>query len=121
MIEKLLDVDTEQSVVPREGELYKRIEFEETVFEIRYGFYEERDRHSQYAEPMEIYPDFLKEPQYTREGIPFATAFQNPCEYFGGNLNENSTCEECASYRQVEELLGLCECPKNRRRIEENR
>lgn len=119
MIEKLLNFETEPCSVPKEGDLYKRIEYQGKIFEIRYGFYEEQDRYSQYAEPMEIYPDFLNQPQYTREGAPFVTAFQNPCEYFGGNLNENSICEECASYRQVEELIGLCECPQNRKSMEE--
>ena len=59
-----------------------------------------------FAEPMEIYPDFLKEPQHTDEGMPFITAIQSPCDHFVGNRDANSTCEECAHYRHGEELLG---------------
>ena len=113
MLKKILNL--EQKEVPKEGDLYKIIHLQGKTFEIRYGFYEERDRHSQYAEPMEIYPDFIKEPQYTQEGIPFVTAFQSPCDYFIGKLNENSTCEECESYRHGEELIGLCHCSRNRK------
>lgn len=115
MLKKLVHLEATQSTVPKEGDLYKVIELEGKVFEIRYGFYEERDRHSEYAEPMEIYPDFLKEPQYTREGLPFVTAFQTPCEYFSRQPDDNSTCDECACYRPGEDLIGLCTCPKNRR------
>lgn len=113
MLKKIVNLG--QREVPREGDLYKIIELQGRIFEIRYGFYEESDRYSQYAEPMEIYPDFIKEPQYTDEGIPFVTAFQSPCDYFRGTLNENSTCEECGSYRHGEELIGLCHCPLKRK------
>lgn len=100
---------------PKEGDLYKVIHLHGKTFEIRYGFYEECDRHNQFAEPMEIYPDFLKEPQHTDDGIPFITAIQNPCAHFVGNKDANSTCEECAHYRHGEELLGICACPENQK------
>ena len=44
---------------PKEGDLYRFIELHGKAFEIRYGYYEDIDR--QY-DPMEIYPDFLKNP-----------------------------------------------------------
>ena len=99
--------------VPREGDLYKIIRLHGKTFEIRYGFYEEQDRHSRFAEPMEIYPDFIQNPQHTDEGVPFVTALQRPCPYFSGRITEDSTCEECACYRQGEELIGICSCPMN--------
>lgn len=98
---------------PKEGDLYKVIELHGRTFEIRYGFYEECDRLGRYAEPMEIYPDFIKRPQYTENGNPFITAIQNPCQNFSGRRDDNSTCEECAYYRHGEELLGICTCPLN--------
>lgn len=101
--------------IPKEGELFKIIELHGRIFEIRYGFYEESDRHNRFAEPVEIYPDFIKHPQYTDEGIPFITAIQTPCPYFRGSRDENSTCEECAYYQHCEELLALCGCPQNRK------
>ena len=116
MLTKLLGKDTGQKPsVPKEGDLFKIIQLHGKTFEIRYGFYEECDRHTQYAEPMEIYPNFIKEPQYTDEGIPFVTAIQIPCDYYYGKLTDNSTCEECSYYRPGEELLGICTCPKNKR------
>lgn len=103
---------------PREGDLFKVIHLHGRTFEIRYGFYEECDRNNQFAEPMEIYPDFLREPQHTDDGIPFITAIQSPCDHFVGNKDANSTCEDCAHYRHGEELLGICTCPMNRKDLE---
>ena len=96
---------------PREGELFKIINIHGKIFEIKYGFYEDCDRYNRYAEPMEIYPDFIKEPQYTQDGIPFVTAMQLPCSDFKGKNDENSTCEECLFYKHCEELLGICLFP----------
>ena len=101
---------------PKEGELYKVFQLYGKTFEIRYGFYEECDRLNHYAEPVEIYPDFTKHPQYTDEGLPFVTAIQSPCEHFFGRKNENSTCEDCAHYHHCEELLAICRCPRNRKK-----
>ena len=116
MFTNILRPNMEQpSLSPKEGDLYKVIQLHGKSFEIRYGFYEECDRYSQFAEPMEIYPDFLRSPQYTDDGEPFATAIQSPCEYFEGKRNENSTCEECGYYQQGEELLGICICRQKRR------
>lgn len=100
---------------PKEGELFKIIRLYGKTFEIRYGFYEECDRHTLFAEPMEIYPDFVKEPQYTEDGIPFVTAIQGPCENFSGRMDDNSACEDCSFYRSGEELLGICTNPNRKR------
>ena len=79
--------DTGQKLVtPREGDLFRIIRTCGKTFEIRYGYYEERDRHTQFAEPVPIYPDFTELPQYTDDGTPFVTAMQNPCESFEGKL-----------------------------------
>lgn len=107
----------QEAAVPKEGDLFKIIHSHDKTFEIRYGFYEERDRQGRYAEPMAIYPDFIKYPQYTEQGVPFATAIQIPCQYFYGNQDENSTCEDCNFYRPCEELLGLCTCPENQKAL----
>lgn len=112
MFTELLGLDP--GTVHKEGDLFKIIRAHGKTFEIRYGFYEECDRHSRYAEPMEIYPDFIKEPQYTDNGMPFITAIQSPCKRFNGKRNEDSTCEECSFYQHCEELLGICTHPKNK-------
>ena len=112
MIRALLGMNAgSRGTMPQEGELFKVTHLGGKTFEIRYGFYEECDRYAQHAEPIEVYPDFIKQPQYTEEGIPFVTAIQNPCEYFEGGKDENSSCEECSFYQHGEELLGVCVCP----------
>ena len=103
--------------VPKEGDLFKVIELYGATFEIRYGFYEECDRNNKYAEPMEIYPDFIKNPQHTSDGTPFVTAMQNPCALFKGKKDEDSTCDDCAFYQHCEEMLGICACPKNKKAV----
>lgn len=116
MFTKLVEPDSgPKATAPKEGDLYKVIQLLGNTFEIRYGYYEDSDRYSRYAEPMEIYPDFLKEPRYTDEGIPFATAIQCPCRYFSGEMKQDNTCEDCSFFRPGEELIGLCVCPNNKK------
>jgi len=118
MLTKLFGLDTGQRMdMPKEGDLFKVIELYGTTFEIRYGFYEDRDRHNRYAEPMEIYPDFIKNPQHTHDGMPFVTAMQTPCALFKGKIDEDSTCDDCAFYQHCEEMLGICACPKNKKEV----
>lgn len=107
--------NNEEKAVPKEGDLYKVITAYGKTFELYYGYYEEIDRHSKYNEPVEIYPDFIKNPVYTDDGIPFATAMQPPCRYFKGKKDEDSTCHHCLSYKKCEELLGICTCAKNKK------
>ena len=99
----------------REGEIFKIIEAHGTKFEIRYGYYEEVDRQNPYLEPIEIYPDFLKSPAYTENGVPFVTAIQKPCEHFSGEHDEENTCYQCAYYERCEDLLGVCKCEENKK------
>ena len=107
------------STAPRkkkqEGELYKIIEAHGKNFEIRYGYYEDVDRQNPYLDPIEIYPDFLKYPIYTENGVPFVTAIQKPCEHFWGEPDEENTCYQCAYYEKCEELLGVCKCKENKK------
>ncbi len=111
MIANILKIGTDQAV-PKEGDLFKVIQIAGTTFEIRYGYYEERDRHSKDAQPVEIYPDFIEKPQHTGEGVPFATEMQVSCEHYKGKIYEDSVCGDCAFYRGCEEFLGLCTCPR---------
>lgn len=113
MFTKLLETSAEKNTtVPREGDLFKVIEYMGRSFEIRYGYYEEKDR---VFEPMAIYPNFLQNPVYTDDGTPFVTAIQPPCKLFKGEKDENSTCEDCSYYRKCEELIGICSCLKNKK------
>lgn len=101
--------------IPKEGDLYKVMTAHGRTFEIRYGYYEEIDRHSTYNTLIEIYPDFIKAPVYTDEGIPFVTAMQRKCEHYKGEPDEENTCFQCAHYEKCEELLGVCKCHERRK------
>lgn len=100
---------------PKEGDLFKIIELYGKTFEIRYGFYEERDRYTRFAEPIPCYPDFKAQPQHTDCGMPIVTAIQDVCKHFVGKKDENSTCGDCADYCHHDELLGTCTSPKNKK------
>ena len=104
---------------PKEGELYKNITAFGETFAIYYGYYEEGERYSKYPEPVEVFPNFLKNPQYTKEGYPFATAIQLPCEHFKKVKDLNDRCGDCAFYRQGEELIGICIHETKRSKAEE--
>lgn len=105
-----------QNTGPQEGDLFKIVQIYGKTFELRYGFYEERDRHTRFAEPVAIYPNFKEQPQYTEGGVPFITEMQTPCEYFVGRKCEDSGCGDCAFYEHGDELIGVCNCPHNKKR-----
>ena len=114
MFTTLFGTSTEQECVtrkvPKEGDLFKVITAYGKTFEILYGYYEECDRHTKDAEPMEIYPNFAEKPQYTDEGVPFVTEMQVSCKHYKGKIYEDSVCGECAFYQSCDELLGVCNC-----------
>ncbi len=98
---------------PKEGDLYKEVIVGGKNFRLVYGYYEDFERESRHNEPMPIYPDFIKEPHFTEEGIPLVTAMQNICRYYSGKP-EGDSCVDCIYFHKSEELFGLCSCPKNR-------
>ena len=103
---------------PKEGDLYRVIELYGKTFEIRYGYYEEIDR--QY-DPMEIYPDFLQNPVYTKDGYPFVTLMQGACRYFQKKSKDpERDCENCKYMERGEELIALCRCPQNKKSVKQN-
>lgn len=99
-----------QKEKPKEGDLYKIITIFGKTFEIYYGYYEESDRYSKYSEPIEVYPDFIKNPEYTKEGTPFVTAIQNPCEYYEKINDTTDKCVDCKYFEKGEEMFGFCKC-----------
>ncbi len=99
---------------PREGDLFKVIELHGARFEIRYGYYEEIERHH---EPMEIYPDFIKNPVYTIDGFPFVTLMQDACKnYEACAKGIEHDCSSCIYMERGDELIAVCRCEKNKRR-----
>ena len=99
---------------PIEGELFKIVTVQGVSFELRYGFYEDFERESEYSEPIPIYPDFLKDPQYTSGGHPFVTEMQSLCEY-GNSDYSDGYCSDCSHYLKGDDLIGICRCDARKR------
>ena len=116
MISHLFPQDTEpQMSVCQEGDLYKIVNIHGRTFKLYYGYYEDCDRENPAVDPMPIYPDFLKEPQYTDEGFSFVTKMQDACRHYKGKAGKFNDCAECQYYMHGDELLGICTCPKNKK------
>lgn len=99
----------------REGDLHKTVVIGDCIFEIRYGYTSEEER-SRWA-PVPIYPDFAKTPQYTSDGFPFVTAYQDSCPHYRPKpiaTNEN-WCSDCKHFEKCEEYIGICRCEKKQR------
>ena len=123
MFSKMIQNDLpHQKVIPKEGEVYKVVNTFGKTFEIRYGYYEECDRHSPLAEsPVPMYPDFIKEPVYTDEGTPFVTMMQDACVSYRGESKKtpDTTCAECKYFQRGEDWFGICKCSENKVRKNE--
>ena len=104
--------------IPKEGDLFARIEHKGHTFELYYGYYEECDRQNPLVSPVPLYPDFLAHPQYDEEGYPFATEMQDVCLYYVGNDREDG-CYACQHYKRLLEFVGLCTCSMRRLPTEE--
>ena len=94
----------------KEGELYKVVNVHGRIFELRYGYYEECERENPAVDPMPLYPDFLKEPQYTEEGYAIVTMMQDSCRYYKGEKSKFRECGDCAYFHREDELFGICTC-----------
>jgi len=92
---------------PKEGELYASVSVYGKPFELYYGYYEEFERNSQWAEPVPIYPDLRACPLYTDEGHPIVTQMQIACPHYGGPCEEDS-CGHCPYFQKAELLFGKC-------------
>lgn len=93
----------------REGDLYGIADVCGKVFEIRYGYYEEFERNSKYNDPVPVYPDLYKSPEYNDEGHPIVTQMQQVCEHYKGNQAQGR-CGLCPHFQKSELLFGLCKC-----------
>ena len=100
--------------VLKEGDLYKIINLFGKTFELRYGYYTESERNSKFNEVIPIYPNFVKDPQYTNEGHPFVTQMQDICDFYVGEPN-GEDCFSCKHYRHGDDLLGICVCAFNKK------
>ena len=114
MLTKIFMQGAEHPPAPKEGDLYKEVTISGRTYRLLYGYYESFERECPLSEPIPIYPDFIKEPHFTDEGIPIVTAMQNVCDFYDGKNDEDSSCSECKFFQKWEELFGLCNCPQNR-------
>ena len=119
MLTRIPSKGAEQPHTPKEGDLYKEVTISDKTFRLLYGYYESFERESPFNDPIPIYPDFIKEPHYTAEGIPIATAMQNVCEFYNGKNDEDSSCSDCVFFQKYEEQFGLCNCSHNKRESKE--
>ena len=101
----------------KDGELYRVVTTFGKTFELRYGYYDEKDRQSPLCVPVVIYPDFVKEPLCTDSGKPFVTMIQDACESYSGDTRRtpDTTCAECKHFERGEEWFGICNCPRNKK------
>lgn len=104
----------QENTTYKEGDLYKVLNVHDTAFPLYYGYYEDFERTDPAAEPIPIYPDFLREPRYTKNGYPFVTKMQDACTYYKGNAFDSNECGECTYFEPGEDLIGICICPKNK-------
>ena len=67
-------------------------------------------------DPTPIYPDFSKNPQYTKNGVPFTSVYQDVCKDYQPISQEIDFvgCGNCKLYESREELIGICRS-ENRR------
>ena len=98
----------------REGDLHKIVTIADKSFEIRYGYSCEGERAR--WEPSPIYPDFIASPEYTADGYPFATAYQDICEHYNPkpSASGENWCNDCTLFDKQEEYIGICKCQKRR-------
>lgn len=112
MLTRIFLQDSPQSAVPKEGDVYKVLHIHDHKFELLYGYYEACERENPAIDPMPIYPDFVKEPWFTKEGLPFVTKMQDICEHYHGKNACFSECADCGYYSHGEDLIGVCVCPQ---------
>ena len=97
----------------KEGDVYAVLEIHGHVIELRYGYYEERERTR--GEPIPIYPNFKTHPLYTPEGFLLVTQMQELCEH-GTSPYEDGCCFDCKHFEACQDLIGICKNSKNKRK-----
>lgn len=114
----LLENNAPRSGPPKkEGDLYRVVTTFGKTFELRYGYYDEKDRQSDLCEPAVLYPDFAEHPTFTEQGEPFVTLMQDACDHYKGSASRtpDTVCADCKYLARGEEWFGICTCPSNRK------
>lgn len=103
-----------QSNVPAEGDVFDILQVGGHSFTIRYGYYDEAERHI--TEPIPIYPSFEKEPCYTVEGYPLITRVQDACKHYSPLGDGDGWCADCVYCASADLEIGICRCEHRRKR-----
>ena len=117
MFSKLVRNDsTPTEPLHKEGDVYKVVTVFGQTFELKYGYYGEKDRQNPLCLPDVVYPDLLKNPVYTEEGAPLVTVMQDACDCYKGDEPRtlDTTCADCKFFRDGEEWFGLCACAEKK-------
>ena len=98
-----------------EGELYKVYTIDCYTFEIRYGYYDEKERGR--IEPLPIFPDLMANPIYSLDGERIVTAIQLPCQHYQpmDSHAPEEWCGDCKHYANGTFEIGLCRCSQQQR------
>ncbi len=102
----------------REGDVYKVFSVGGVTFKICYGYHSPEEKKREW-EPTPIYPDFTETKQYTLEGYPFASVYQDICEHYKPKKNAQAEewCENCQHFEKGETYIGICRCKKRHRDV----
>lgn len=96
-------------MTPREGDIYKAFTVAGHPFELRYGYYDDRERAS--CPPVVIFPDLLAAPLFCPEGYPLVTQIQDPCPHYSAAPGrEEVWCGDCTHFSGQEPEIGICRC-----------
>lgn len=100
-------------VLPREGELYKRLTVAGHTFELRYGYYQEQER--TICPPVVIFPDLAARKLYCPEGYPLVTQIQDPCQlYAATTAPPENWCGDCSHFSGEHPEIGICRCEQRK-------
>jgi len=93
--------------IPKEGDLYKKLDVEGFTFELVYGYYDEHER--PHSPPVVIFPDLETDELYTKDGYRLVTEVQDSCEYFSPAIeDEEGWCGDCMYYSGDHKEIGIC-------------
>lgn len=100
---------------PREGDIHEVVCVGGHSFTIRYGYYAEEER--QITDPLPIYPCFITNPHYTKEGHPLVTRIQDACEYYETREygEGDGWCADCVHCTGIHSTIGVCKCPHHKK------
>ncbi len=104
----------------KEGELYQSLEIAGTTFHIYYGYYSESER-SRWG-PAPIYPDFLREPQFSAQGEPYTRADQDICCHYRpkSSVSGENWCNDCQHFQLHADIIGLCRAQARQQNLRQN-